>query len=94
MEVIVFSKKDCPPCDKLKSVIPDFKDEYPTVVWTILDYDENPAAVLNFNITKTPTTVIMKNNQVVNIIIGLDYNKINSTLKFLTKSTINTDSDF
>lgn len=94
MEVIFFSKKDCPPCDKLKAIIPEFIEEYPTVVWTILDYDENPAAVRNFNITKTPTTVIMKSNQVVNIITGLDYNKINSTLKFLTKSSINTDSDF
>lgn len=94
MEVIVFSKKDCPPCDKLKAVIPDWKEEYPAVVWTILDYDENPSAVHNFNITKTPTSVIMKSNQVVNIITGLDYAKINSTLKFLTKSSINTNNDF
>jgi thiol-disulfide isomerase/thioredoxin len=94
MEVIVFSKKDCPPCDKLKAAIPDFQEEYPTVVWTILDYDDNPTAVKSFNITKTPTSVIMKSNQVINIIIGLDYSKIHSTLKFLTKSAINTDSDF
>lgn len=91
MEVLVFSKKNCPPCEKLKAMIPDFIEEYPIITWTIIDYDENPELVKQFNITKTPTSVIIKNKTMVNVIIGLDYNKINSTLKFLSKFTTTDD---
>lgn len=86
MEVIVFSKKDCAPCERLKAVIEDFKEEYPSVVWTIIDYDENPEMVKFYNITKTPTSVMIKSNSVINIIVGVDFNKINSTLRFMTSS--------
>jgi thiol-disulfide isomerase/thioredoxin len=90
MEVLVFSKKNCPPCEKLKEIIPDFQEDYPNVSWTIIDYDENPILVKQFHITKTPTTVIIKNKTMVNMIIGLDYAKIHSSLKFLT-NFINTE---
>lgn len=75
-------------------MIPEFKEDYPTIVWTILDYDENPAAVKNFHITKTPTMVFVKSNSVINMIIGLDYAKINSTLKFMTGSISTNNTDF
>lgn len=94
MEVIVFSKKNCPPCDKLKAMIPEFKEDYPTIVWTILDYDENPIAVKNFNITKTPTSIFIKSNSVINMVIGLDYAKINSTLKSMTNNVSTNNTDF
>jgi thiol-disulfide isomerase/thioredoxin len=91
MEVLVFSKKDCAPCEKLKGMIPDFIEEYPIITWTIIDYDENPELVKQFNITKTPTSVIIKNKTIVSAVVGLDYNKILSTLKFISNFTTTND---
>ncbi len=94
MQVLIFSKANCPPCVKLKSIIPDLQEEFPNVSWKIVDYDQRPDLVKKYHITKTPTTVILGNNssEAVSMIIGYEPSKISSAVKMLSsKFAINED---
>ena len=59
MSVYVFSSPTCAPCQTLKPVIQDLKEEFPDFVWIDVNIKDDPAGLtLKYGIKQVPTVVV------------------------------------
>jgi thiol-disulfide isomerase/thioredoxin len=58
MSVYHFWSQTCPPCQRLKPVFQDLRDDYPAVSWTSVDIRNDPQKLAaQFGITSVPAMV-------------------------------------
>ena len=58
MSAYVFSSPTCEPCKKLKPVIDDLKEEFPTLQWISVDIQNDPQEIAKkYGVTVVPTIV-------------------------------------
>jgi len=59
MSAYVFSSPTCAPCQTLKPVIEDLKEEFPSLQWIHVNIQADPAGLTQkYGVTKVPTVVI------------------------------------
>ena len=58
MSVYHFWSKTCPPCQRLKPVFADLKEDHPRVSWISVDIHDDPEKLREkFGVTQVPTLV-------------------------------------
>lgn len=70
--VIMGTANWCAPCKVIKPKIKDLSSELPDVLFLIVDVDKFSQIAEHFNITAMPTFVIIKDNRIINSIVGGD----------------------
>lgn len=75
----------CGPCKKLKPQIINMESEYPDVSFYAADVDENESLCQNseLKVSSVPMTVIINNHNIINEIIGTDFDGIQRVLNSL-----------
>jgi thiol-disulfide isomerase/thioredoxin len=59
MSVYVFSSPTCPPCQTLKPVIEDLKEEYSSLQWIHVNIKDDPQGLTQkYSVTQVPTVVV------------------------------------
>lgn len=59
MSVYVFSSPTCAPCQTLKPVIKDLKDDFPNLTWVDVNVKADPAGFTQkYSVTRVPTIVV------------------------------------
>jgi hypothetical protein len=59
MSVYVFSSPTCPPCQTLKPVIEDLKEEYSSLQWIHVNIKDDPAGLTQkYGVKVVPTVVV------------------------------------
>ena len=59
MSVYVFSSPTCPPCQTLKPVIEDLKEEYSSLQWIHVNIKDDPRGLTQkYGVTQVPTVVV------------------------------------
>lgn len=69
--LLLFYKKICPHCKALKKVIEKFSLAMPTATIMQIDSEENPQAMAEFDISRAPTLLIIRNGEIVSKTPGL-----------------------
>lgn len=63
MSVFVFSSPTCPPCQTLKPVIEDLKEEYSSLQWIHVNIKDDPQGLTEkYGVTQVPTVVVDSKN--------------------------------
>jgi len=58
MSVYHFWSKTCPPCQRLKPVFADLKEDHPRISWISVDIHDDPEKLREkFGVTQVPTLV-------------------------------------
>lgn len=79
MELLHFTATWCNPCKQMESIIKQFLNENPDILYTKIDVDDNADAVKMNNIMSVPTFIIKHNSEEVNRYMGVaSYNEVNS----------------
>ena len=59
MSVYVFSSPTCVPCNNIKPIIEDLKEEFSTLSWNSVNIQNDPQGLAQkYNITVVPTIVV------------------------------------
>jgi len=59
MSVYVFSSPTCAPCQTLKPVIKDLKEDFPNLTWTEVNIKADPAGLTQkYGVTRVPTIIV------------------------------------
>lgn len=59
MSAYVFSSPTCPPCQMLKPVIEDLKEEFSSLQWIHVNIKDDPTGLTQkYGVTKVPTVVV------------------------------------
>jgi thiol-disulfide isomerase/thioredoxin len=59
MSAYVFSSPTCPPCQTLKPVIEDLKEEFPSLQWIHVNIKNDPAGITQkYGVKYVPTVVV------------------------------------
>jgi hypothetical protein len=59
MSVYVFSSPVCPPCQTLKPVIQDLKEEFSSLKWIDVNIKDDPEGLTRkYGVTQVPTVVV------------------------------------
>lgn len=59
MSAYVFSSPTCPPCQTLKPVIEDLKEEFPSLQWIHVNIKDDPAGLTQkYGVKVVPTVVV------------------------------------
>jgi thiol-disulfide isomerase/thioredoxin len=62
----MFSKPDCPPCNAIKPMIAELKEDYSHHTWIHVDITNDPNQYTQkFGITNVPCMVLVKNDEFV-----------------------------
>jgi thioredoxin 1 len=70
--IIDFSAEWCGPCKMYAPIFKKLQEEYKDdFIFAKVDVDENPAMARKYAITGVPTTLILKNNELIDKIVGL-----------------------
>ena len=82
-QVIKFSASWCGPCKVMKPHFEKFKSEYEGEVEVVdVDVDEDPETAQNFNVRNIPTTLFVKDGEVIHKAVGvLTYDKLKSEVE-------------
>jgi thioredoxin 1 len=64
-EVYTFHSKTCAPCQTMKPVFEDLKEDFAGYYWHSVDITQNPDLVQKLNVTKIPTMVVLKDGHEV-----------------------------
>lgn len=73
MKAYHFWSKTCPPCQRLKPVFADLKEDYPNVEWVSIDIHDDPENIRkNFGITHVPSLVCVAKDGSVHKHTGAD----------------------
>jgi|UniRef100_A0A6C0B2W6 thioredoxin-like negative regulator of GroEL len=63
MSVFVFSSPICPPCQTLKPVIQDLKEEFSSLEWIHVNIKDDPRGLTQkYGVTQVPTVVVVSKN--------------------------------
>ena len=63
MSVYVFSSPVCPPCQTLKPVIEDLKEDFPSLQWIHVNIKDDPSGLTQrYGVTQVPTVVVVGAN--------------------------------
>lgn len=68
--VYYFTADWCQPCKKTKPIVEDMNRDQSTAGFQIIDVDDNPLLVNNFNIKSVPTFILFDEGIEKNRIIG------------------------
>jgi thioredoxin 1 len=68
--VYYFTADWCPPCKKTRPVVEELNKDQTTAGFQIIDVDDNPDLVKNFNIRSVPTFILFEGGIEKNRIIG------------------------
>lgn len=68
--VYYFTADWCQPCKKTKPIVEELNREQTVAGFQIIDVDDNPALVENFNIRSVPTFILFEEGIEKNRIIG------------------------
>ena len=82
LNVIDFKAIWCEPCKKLQPMMEDLVLNYPSVNFYQIDIDDavTEEIVDHFNIKALPTTIYLKNGEIVGNVVGIDIQVIENTV--------------
>jgi len=70
-----FTAPWCAPCRMLAPVLKQLETELPDVKFEIVDVDEDPVQAEEFGIRTIPTVLIIRDEQILNTIVGANPKK-------------------
>jgi len=70
-----FTAPWCAPCRMLAPVLKQLETELPDVKFEVVDVDEDPVQAEQFGIRTVPTVLVMKDNEVLDTIVGANPKK-------------------
>ena len=70
VNVFVFSSKTCAPCQTMKPVFADLKEEFPDYEWSDIDIHQLPELTASMGVRNIPCMVVMKDEKTVGQHIG------------------------
>lgn len=70
IKVMKFGAEWCPPCRMLDPIWDKVATSTPGVDFEKIDIDQNPELATQYNITAVPTMVFVKNDVVVDVLMG------------------------
>ena len=74
--VLRFTASWCAPCKMLAPIMEGMAQEFPGVVFEIVDVDGNPDLAQHFKVRSVPTVVICKDDVPVKTIVGAQPKKV------------------
>lgn len=66
-----FTAKWCAPCRMLAPIMNNLEAEYPQVTFEVIDTEESPLEVTQYDIRSIPTVIILKDDVVREVLIGV-----------------------
>ena len=65
MSVYVFSSPTCPPCQTIKPVFQELKEDFPQLQWVDVNIKDDPSGITQrFGVKTVPTIVVQSKNGV------------------------------
>lgn len=70
-ELLKFETSSCPQCRAMNSILDKVLKDYPDIILTKVDCEENPTMANDFNIKSIPTLVYMKDDVEYKRLVGI-----------------------
>nr|7VQL_A Chain A, de novo designed protein [synthetic construct] len=70
LTVALFWADDCGPCKLIEEPLRKMAEEFPNVVFALVDADKNPEIVKKLNIKSLPTAVIARSGEYLGDVVG------------------------
>ena len=71
MQVLVFSKENCPPCKTWKATLEELAADM-EFTFEIIDIVQDPARAASYDVAKTPSTFVVHKDETVGSLVGTD----------------------
>ena len=70
--VYIFSSKTCAPCQAMKPVFAEMKEDYSDYQWMSVDVNKNPELTASLGVRNIPCMVVVKGDDMVGRHVGTD----------------------
>ena len=82
-QLLYFTASWCGPCQQIKPTFKELVTNYPEIMFSAVDVDENKELATKFNIKSMPTFVAVFNKNEVKRISGADPSKLRALVEHL-----------
>lgn len=79
MKLVRFTAMWCAPCRMVAPVLEKVKDNNPGVSFEVVDVDDRPEIANKYNIRSVPTVLLLKDEAIVETIVGAHPAKVYQT---------------